>query len=74
MTPLRVALKWCEEYGDNMSVNHNTQQPELTLKKESNSICHHAIRESVAMGKIVTAHIRTTENVANFGTQVIPGG
>jgi hypothetical protein len=26
-------------YGDNMSVIHNTQRPELTLKKKPNSIC-----------------------------------
>jgi hypothetical protein len=25
-------------YGDNMSVVHNTQRPELTLKKKSNSM------------------------------------
>ena len=28
-------------YGDNMSVIHNTQRPESTLKKKSNSICYH---------------------------------
>ena len=36
-------------YGDNFSVIQNTQRPESTLKKNSNSICYHAIRESVAM-------------------------
>ena len=61
-------------YGDDMSVVQNTQRHELTLKREINSICYHAIRDSVAMGKMVTAHIRTTENVADFGIQVIPGG
>ena len=61
-------------YGDHISVIYNTQRPESTLRKKSNSIYYHAIRESVAMGKMVTAHIRTTENVANFGTKVIPGG
>ena len=38
-------------YGDNMSVIHNTQIPESTLRKKSNSICYHAVRESVAMGE-----------------------
>jgi hypothetical protein len=37
-------------YGDNMSVVHNTQRPESVLKKKSNSICYHAVRESAAMG------------------------
>jgi hypothetical protein len=36
-------------YGDNMSVVHNTQRPESVLKKKSNSICYHALRESAAM-------------------------
>ena len=39
-------------YGDNMSVIHNTQKPESMLKKKSNSICYHAVCESVAMGGI----------------------
>ena len=38
-------------YGENMSVIHNTQRPKLTLKKKSNSICYHAVRESVATGE-----------------------
>ena len=37
-------------YGDNMSVIHNTQIPESTLRKKLNSICYHDMRESVAMG------------------------
>ena len=34
-------------YGDNMSVIHNIQRPESTLRKKSNSICYHAVRELV---------------------------
>jgi hypothetical protein len=37
-------------YGDNMLVVHNTQRPESVLKKKSNAICYHAVRESAAMG------------------------
>ena len=44
-------------YGDNMSVIHNTQRPESTLKKKSNSIAYHACRESVAKGESLTGHI-----------------
>jgi hypothetical protein len=36
-------------YGDNTSVVHNTQRPESILKKRSNSIWYHAVRESPAM-------------------------
>ena len=32
-------------YGDNISVIHNTQRPESTLRKNRNSICYHAIQE-----------------------------
>ena len=61
-------------YGDNMSVIHNTQRPESTLKKKSNSICYHATRESVAMGESLTGHISTHDNPADLGTKVLPGG
>jgi hypothetical protein len=49
-------------YGNNMAVIHNTQFPESTLKKKSNSICYHAIREADAMGECLTAHIPTDQN------------
>ena len=58
-------------YGDNMSVINNTQKPESVLKKKSNSICYHAIREVAAMGEILTMHITTGENVADLATKVI---
>jgi hypothetical protein len=61
-------------YGDNMSVIHNTQRPESTLKKKSNEICYHFVRESVAMEEIRTGHIDTNENVADIATKIIPGG
>jgi len=61
-------------WGDNMSVIHNTQRPESTLKKKSNSICYHAIRESVASGESLTGHIASTENPADIATKIIPSG
>jgi replicative superfamily II helicase len=61
-------------YGDNMSVIHNTQQPESTLKKKSNAICYHAVRELVAMGKCKMAHVPSGDNPANIATKVTPGG
>jgi hypothetical protein len=57
-------------YGNNMSVIHNTQRPESLLKKKSNSICYHAIRESVAMGESLTGHIGMNENVGDLATKV----
>ena len=61
-------------YGDNMSVIHNTQRPESTLKKKSNSICYHFVRESVAMRESLTGHIGTDENPGDIATKVLPGG
>lgn len=61
-------------YGDNMSVVHNTQRPESTLKKKSNSICYHFVREAVAMGECLITHIPTAENPADLATKLIPGG
>ena len=61
-------------YGDNMSVIHNTQRPESMLKKKSNSIAYHAMRESVAMGESLTGHIRSEDNPADICTKIISGG
>jgi hypothetical protein len=60
--------------GDNVSVMHDTQRPELMLKKKSNSVCHHCCRESVAMNESVTGHAPTKQNMANLCAKVIPGG
>ena len=61
-------------YGDNMSVIHNTQRPESQLKKKSTSVSYHAIREAVAMGELLTGHVRSEDNPADICTKVIPGG
>ena len=61
-------------FGDNMSVIHNTQRPESTLKKKSNSICYHTIRESCAMGESITGHVDSKENCSDVATKVIPSG
>ena len=60
-------------YGHNMSVIHNTQWPDSVLKKKSSSICYHAIRKSVAMGKSLTTHIPTLQNPADLLTKVLYG-
>ena len=60
-------------YGDNMSVIHNTFKPESVLKKKSNSICYHFVREAVAMRECLTSHIPTASNVADLLTKVLSG-
>jgi hypothetical protein len=61
-------------YGDNMYVVHNTQRPESVLKKKSNSICYHAVRESAAMGESISGHVPSIDNPAGIFTKVVPGG
>ncbi len=60
-------------YGDNMSVVNNTSKPESTLKKKSNLICYHAVREAVAMGEALVAHIPTKKKLADLFTKVLYG-
>ena len=56
-----------------MSVIHNTQRPESTLKKKNNSICYHALREAVAMGECLTTHIPTKDNLSDIMNKVLYG-
>ena len=60
-------------YGDNMSVVTNSSMPESTLNKKSNSVCYHAVRESVAMGESLVAHVPSAQNLADFLTKVLSG-
>ena len=53
-------------YGDNQSVITNTSKPESVLKKKSNSICYHFIREAAAMKECLTTHIPTLRNFADI--------
>jgi hypothetical protein len=60
-------------YCDNKSQVTNSSRPESTLKRKCNSICYHAIHESVAMGETLPMHIRTGENLADFLTKTTSG-
>ena len=61
-------------YGDNMSTIHNTQHIESQVKKKTNSICYHAVREAVAMGELLTGHVKTDENPAHLLAKAVGGG
>jgi hypothetical protein len=61
-------------YGDNMYVVHNTQRHESVLKKKSNSICYHAVRESAAMGESIIVNVPSVDNPADIRTKVFPDG
>ncbi|KAL7461198.1 hypothetical protein ACHAXS_001621 [Conticribra weissflogii] len=55
-------------YGVNMSIIKNTSKADSTLKKKRNEVCYHAVRESVAMGETLMAHIPGEENPADLMT------
>ena len=54
-------------YGDNMSVVTNSSKPESTLKRKSNLICYHGVREAVAMNEVTAnqKHPYTTRTLTN---------
>jgi len=64
----------CFVYGDNQSVLYNTTLPESTLKKKSNSIAYHAVREGVATNEWLTGYEPTDSNVSDLLTKPVPAG
>ena len=61
-------------YGDNQSVLYNGSLPESTLKKKSNSIAYHFVREGCARDEWRLAYISTHDNVADLLTKPLPAG
>ena len=58
---------------DNMSVIHNCSNPASQLKKKSNSIAYHYVRERCAAGVCGISYIPTLENLADMFTKSQPG-
>ena len=56
-------------YGDNQSVLNNTSIPNSQLKKKSQNIAYHFIREGVAREELRTTYINTHKNEANLLTK-----
>mmetsp|Transcript_3991 Transcript_3991/g.4642 ORF Transcript_3991/g.4642 Transcript_3991/m.4642 type:complete len:295 (-) Transcript_3991:2-886(-) len=61
-------------YGDNQSVLANTTIPHSTLKKKSNSIAYHFVREGCARNEWRTTYINTHHNPADLLTKPLPSG
>jgi len=61
-------------YGDNQSVLANTTIPDSTLKKKSQSIAYHFVREGAARDEWRTSYINTHENESDLLTKVLPSG
>jgi hypothetical protein len=68
----------CEDptyiYGDNKSVLFNSSIPESTLKKKSQSIAYHFVREGSARDEWRTAYVNTHLNPADLLTKPLPNG
>ena len=61
-------------YGDNQSVLANTTIPDSTLKKKSQSIAYHFVREGAARDEWRTTYVNTHDNEADLLTKLLPHG
>ena len=68
----------CEEptyvYCDNQSVLANTTAPDSQLKKKSNSVVYHFVREGCAADEWRVAYVNTHDNTADLLTKPLPSG
>ena len=59
-------------FGDNQSVLVNSSIPSSVLKKKSQSIAYHFVREGVARDEWRVSYINTSDNEADLLTKVMP--
>ena len=75
---LRMMGIFCDNpmfiYGDNQSVLANSTIPDLTLKKKSQSIAYHFVREGAAWDKWRTTSVNIHENETDLLTKQLPSG
>jgi hypothetical protein len=63
----------CLVFGDNQSVLANTTAPGSMLKKKSNAITYHFVREGCACDEWWTTYINTDKHVADLLTKPLAG-
>ena len=61
-------------FGNNQSVLANTTAPTSQLKKKSNSISYHFVREGCARDEWRTSYVNTHENPADLMTKPLTSG
>ena len=61
-------------FGDNQSLLANTTMPKSMLKKNTQIIAYHFVREGCVRDEWRTAYISTHENVADILTKPLPSG
>ncbi len=64
----------CYIEGDNQSVLANATIPDSTLKKKSQSIAYHFVRDGVARSEWRTCYVNTHDNEADLLTKQLPHG
>ena len=64
----------CYVFGDNKSVLVNGSQPYSVLKKKSNSIAYHFVREGSAANEWILTYVNTDDNCADMLSKSLPGG
>ena len=68
----------CEDpayiHANSQSVLANTTIPDSTLKKKSQSIAYHMVREGVARDEWRTCYVNTHDNEADLLTKPLPSG
>jgi hypothetical protein len=60
-------------FGDNQLVLANSTAPSSTLKKKSNTIAYHFVREGCAREEWRTTYINTNDNVADLLAKPLAG-
>jgi len=77
----RLKLRWmgvnidgpAEVRCDNQSVVFSSSRPESALKKKTESINYHYVRERVAMGVLQVYYVKTDDNLSDILTKTQPG-
>ena len=64
----------CHVHGDNQSVLNNAGIPDSTLKKKSQSVACHFVREGAARDEWRMACVSTHENESDLLTKLLPSG
>ena len=59
-------------YCDNQGVVNNSSKVESTLDKKQNSVAYHYVRNVVAASIITVAWIKSTDNLADALTKMLP--
>jgi hypothetical protein len=61
-------------FGDNQSVLASCGIPDSILKKKSQSIAYHFVREGAARDEWRTSYVNTHDNEADLLTKLLPSG